>query len=237
MMAAYWISSGFRLNSHLPTHLQTMAIRTHWQDKRHTRFLGLLLAGCSFIACAETRYVTDELQLSLYEQINSQGKLLQRLNSGTELELLESEGLYARVRTMDGVEGWTKAGFLISDKPARAQLNDLQQQHQALQQQLDESRQQLDASKAELAKVMDNEGQAYSELTQRLDAAEKVAATVNELQRENEAYREQLSGDEWMVPVKWGLIAAGISLLLGIAAGIALFDYRSRRRHGGYRIY
>jgi SH3 domain protein len=214
-----------------------MAIRTFRQDKPYTWGIGLLLAGCSFIACAETRYVTDELQLSMYEQINSQGKLLQRLNSGTELELLETEGLYARVRTADGVEGWTKAGFLISEKPARAQLNDLQQQYQTLQQQLDERQQQLDASKAELAKVMDNQGQAYAELTERLNTAEKAAATVNELQRENDSYRARLSGNEWMVPIKWGLIAAGISLLLGITAGIALFDYRSRRRHGGYRIY
>ncbi|MEJ2591002.1 MAG: TIGR04211 family SH3 domain-containing protein [Candidatus Thiodiazotropha sp.] len=214
-----------------------MAIRKLRHNRHYIRILGLILAGCSFIACAETRYVTDELQLSLYEQINSQGKLLQRLSSGTEVELLETEGLYAHVRTLDGVEGWTKAGFLISDKPARAQLNDMQAENQTLQQRLDETNQQLDASKAELAKVMDNEGQAYAELTQRLDAAEKAAATVDELQRENEIFRQQLSGDQLLVPVEWGLIAAGVSLLLGIAAGIALFDYRSRRRHGGYRIY
>ena len=214
-----------------------MAIRKLRHNRHHTRILGMILAGCSFIAYAETRYVTDELQLSLYEQINSQGKLLQRLSSGTEVELLETEGLYAHVRTLDGVEGWTKAGFLISDKPARAQLNDMQDENQTLKQQLDETNQQLDASKAELAKVMDNEGQAYAELTQRLEAAEKVAATVDELKRENDTFRLQLSGDELLVPIKWGLIAAGVSLLLGIAAGIALFDYRSRRRHGGYRIY
>lgn len=214
-----------------------MAIRKFRHHRHHRTILGLLLAGSSFIACAETRYVTDELQLSMYEQINSQGKLLQRLNSGTEVELLETQGLYARVRTLDGVEGWTKAGFLISDKPAKAQLNDLQAQNQTLQQQLDDSRQQLEASKTELTKVMNNEGQAYAELTEKLTAAEKVAATVDELQRQNDAYRERLSGDEWLVPIKWGLIAAGIALLLGIVAGIALFDYRSRRRHGGYRIY
>lgn len=214
-----------------------MAIPTLRQDKHYRRALGLLLACCSFIASAETRYVTDELQLSMYEEINSQGKLLQRLNSGTELELLEIQGLYAKVRTKDGVEGWTKAGFLISEKPARAQLQDMQEQNQALQQQLDQSRQQLDDAKAELAKELGNQGEAYAELTQRLSAAEKVAATVETLQEENAAYRQQLSGDEWLVPVKWGLIAAGVSLLLGMVAGIALFDYRSRKRHGGYRIY
>ncbi len=200
-------------------------------------FVFLLLLSVSAQSFAETRYVTDILQLALYEEINSKGKLLERLNSGTQLELLETSGFYARVRTQDGVEGWTKAGFLISEKPARAQLADLQQENAALQEQLEARQQALEESKAELAKVMDSEGKAYAEMTQRLENAEKIAATVDRLQEENEAFRSQLSGDELLIPVNWGLIAAGIALLLGIIAGIALFDYLSRRRHGGYRIY
>jgi SH3 domain protein len=198
---------------------------------------GLFLSSLSVVAQAETRYVTDVLQLSLYEEIDSKGKLLQRLNSGTELELLETSGFYARVRTQDGVEGWTKAGFLITEKPARAQLEELENRNSALQQQLDKSHQALEAAKAELAKVMDNEGKAYTELTERLQKAEEVATTVESLQRENTALRQQASGDEIQIPIRWGMIAAGVALLLGTIAGIALFDYRSRKRHGGYRIY
>jgi SH3 domain protein len=200
-------------------------------------FVFMLLFCVSAQSIAETRYVTDILQLALYEEINSKGKLLERLNSGTQLELLETSGFYARVRTQDGVEGWTKAGFLISEKPARAQLEDLQQKNTALQKQLEARQQELEQSKAELAKVMNSEGKAYAEMTQRLENAEKIAATVDRLREENEAFRSQLSGDELLIPVNWGLIAAGIALVLGIIAGIALFDYRSRRRHGGYRIY
>jgi len=211
------------------------------KSSRHTfhrtALLGLSLLGIGFHANAETRYVTDILQLSLYEEINSQGKLLQRLNSGTELELLETSGLYARVRTNDGVEGWTKAGFLISEKPARAQLADLENANSALQQELERSQQDLQSVQSELAKVMDSEGNAYAELTQRVEAAEKIAATVGRLQEENNSLRQKLSGDTLEIPLKWGAIAAGIALLVGIGAGIALFDYRSRRRHGGYRIY
>ncbi len=208
---------------------------------KHTLYqgalLGLLLCGFCFNAEAETRYVTDELQLSLFEEINSQGKLLLRLNSGTELELLETSGFFARVRTLDGVAGWTKAGFLISEKPARAQLLDLQSENSALQQQLDKSLQTLDTTKAELAKVMDSEGKAYAEMAERLEKAEETAARVGQLQKENDAFRQQLSGRELQIPLNWGMIAAGIALLIGIIAGIALFDYLSRRRHGGYRIY
>jgi SH3 domain protein len=199
--------------------------------------LGLLFACMAINATAETRYVTDILQLSLHEQINSQGKLLQRLNSGTELELLEISGFYARVRTQDGVEGWTKAGFLISEKPARTQLANLLSKNASLQQQLATHQQDLNEAKTELTKVLENKGKAYAEMAQRAENAEQLSTTVETLQEQNEAFRRQLSGYGMRIPAKWGMIAAGVSLLLGIGAGIALFDYRSRRRHGGYRIY
>lgn len=202
---------------------------------------GLLLLCLSFNAAAETRYVTDILQLSLYQEINSGGELLKRLSSGTELELLETSGFYARVRTQDGVEGWTKAGFLISEKPARAQLADLQAENAMLEKQLKARQQALDAARGEMSHVSDQEDQALAEMTQRLENAEKIAARVGQLEQENETLR-QLRDDtdpenQGMIPLVWGLIGCGVALAIGIAGGIALFDYRSRKRHGGYRIY
>jgi len=208
-----------------------------WLKNFLVRLCGCLLACSPILACAETRYVTDELRLSMYEEINSQGKLLQRLGSGTELELLEINGMYARVRTKEGVEGWTKAGFLIEDKPARLQLLDLQQQHEALQQRLAQSQRALEQSHAELEKIRQDEGSAYGELTERLKQAEAIAAGADALKEENAALKTRLSGDETRIPLRWGAIAGAVALVLGLVGGIALFDYLSRRRHGGYRIY
>ncbi|MET0004569.1 MAG: TIGR04211 family SH3 domain-containing protein [Candidatus Thiodiazotropha sp.] len=183
---------------------------------------------------AETRYVTDELQLSLFELINSKGKLLQRLNSGAELELLQQEGLFAKVRTKDGTEGWTKAGFLIERKPARTQLIELQQQHQALTSSLEQSESDLKKTRNELENLKQ---QANAELQDQLANTEGVIAALDRIQQENEVLRNSQSQMHSAIPLNWGLIAAGISFVLGITAGIALFDYRSRKRHGGYRIY
>lgn len=200
---------------------------------------GLLLLGMSFNAAAETRYVTDILQLSLYEEINSGGELLKRLSSGTELELLETSGLYARVRTSDGVEGWTKAGFLIAEKPARGQLADLKAEIAMLEEQLKTRQQALDAAQGAMNKATESEDQALAEMAERLENAEKIAARVDQLEQENAQLREEadLPGNQTTIPVSWSLIACGLALLLGIGGGIALFDYRSRKRHGGYRIY
>ncbi len=198
---------------------------------------GLCLIGCSFALMAETRYVTDELQLSLYELINSQGKLLKRLSSGDELDLLEEEGLFAKVRTKDGTEGWTKAGFLIKDKPARTQLSELQQQHDALFSKLQQSETELKSTQAELNNLKQQEQQANAELQDQLANAEGVVAALDRVQQENEALRSIQTQVNTAIPLNWGLIAAGIAFLLGLAAGIVLFDYLSRRRHGGYRVY
>jgi SH3 domain protein len=200
-----------------------------------------LLFGClicvTINAHAEVRYVTDELNLSLYEQINSKGKLLKRLKSGTQLDLLSEQGLFAKVRTMDGTVGWTKAGFLINSKPARAMVIELTAENDQLKESLRLKQQQISEHETLLQNLKDQEQQANSELQGQLENTEGIVAALDRIQRENERLRAQQGHFGNMVPVKWALVAAGITFISGIIAGIALFDYRSRRRHGGFRIY
>ncbi len=199
--------------------------------------VGTCLIGSLPQAYAETRYVTDELQLALYEQINSKGKLLERLSSGTELELLEESGLFARVRTQDGAEGWTKAGFLIKEKPARAQLEDMKTENQKLQADLESLRRKLSDTETQLAEIQTVEEPVDTKAPEEADRVEQVVAALDRVQQENESYRKLLSGKERIIPLNWGLIGAGLTFVLGLFAGFRLFDHLSRKRHGGIRIY
>lgn len=181
-------------------------------------------------ASAETAYVTDVLQLALHEQEGSGGSVLRNLVSGTQLEVLERKNYYAKVRTGDGIEGWTKANFLVSDKPARLRLAELQEQTAALAADRDAARQSLAAERKQLATVS-------NQVREATRAAETSAAQVQQLERENQKYRSRLSVQQYSIPLDWSLGGLLASLILGFIGGISWFDYRSRRRHGGHRIY
>jgi SH3 domain protein len=200
-------------------------------------FFGSCLICLSFTAFAETRYVTDELNLALYELINSKGKLLKRLSSGTELELLQEEGFYAEVRTKDGTVGWTKAGFLIKNKPARTLLTELKIENGQLQKALEAQKKQLSETEIALDNLKAQTQEANAELQGQLENTEGIVAALDQVQQENESLRTRHELFSQVIPLNWGLIATGITFILGIVAGIALFDYRSRKRHGGIRIY
>jgi SH3 domain protein len=202
------------------------------------KWLGVILIVFCQSLLADTKYVTDDLQLSLYEKSNSKGKLLQKLASGTRLEVLKEDGLFARVKLPDGTIGWTKSTFLVDEKPARAQLIELSQQQTELQQELGNTKEQLNASNNLAAQLRAEKIQVALELAQEREDNQSSSTRHDELQQEVTELRQRLgTTDETRISLKWGLLGIATALLLGFIGGIALFDWMSRRRHGGYRIY
>jgi SH3 domain protein len=202
----------------------------------------LALLGISLILAmespaAEIKYVTDDLQLALHEKQGSKGSLLKRLPSGTRLEVLEESGMYARVKTPDGVEGWTKSGFLMTSKPASARLLELEQtlesttgkleSHQARLAQLNQTIKALKAEKIQMALEM-------SGLKENDDSRSDL---VKSLSQEIVSLKSKVRPGEESLPLHWVLYALPAVLIIGVFLGFYLFDWRSRRRHGGYRIY
>ncbi len=192
---------------------------------------------------AQTKYVTDDLKLALHEQQGSKGKLLRRLQSGTRLEVLEEHGLFAKVRTPDGTVGWTKAGFLMTDKPARARVLELEQTQLKLEKALKNTQAELENSNKLAAEFRAEKIQTALELAGHKENKDNNTGLIAELTQDNAALQERIRSlenalpTEWSIPWQWGLAIAACSLLIGLLAGVALFDWVSRRRHGGYRIY
>ena len=60
---------------------------------------------------------------------------------------------------------------------------------------------------------------------------------LNKIGQENEQFRNDMENYKDSVPMSLALGAAIVCLVLGFLGGIVWLDYRSRKKHGGFRIY
>ncbi len=86
-------------------------------------FLSLLATGL-----AETMYVTDRLYLSLRKGPGLGEPSLGVLSSDMKVEVLETEGDWARVRAEDGRVGWVIRKFLVADLPKPIVIQQLKEE-------------------------------------------------------------------------------------------------------------
>ena len=194
------------------------------------RFLVAFVAMLPLVASAETGYVTDRLILGLHQAEDTSDRAFRSLESGTAFEVLSRDRLYAHVQLPDGTTGYVKAAYVVYDPPAKLIVNESQAETERLRAELEEAKRAfaepaatIDALKAETASL---EGDLESTRTR-----------VGELEEENADYRRSAQRYQYSLPMTWVLGAIGVCLIAGFIAGLWWVDYRSRKRHGGIRIY
>ena len=74
---------------------------------------------------ADTRYVSDELIISVRDGQNQDDNVLGYIRTGTTVDVLEEKGRYLRIKTEDGLEGWVQTQYIISEKPNGRIIEDL----------------------------------------------------------------------------------------------------------------
>lgn len=199
----------------------------------------LLLATSAFGA---TRYVTDELRISLRSGAGNQYRIVRVIPSGTALEALETAGEWARVRAGEE-EGWVRTQYLTAQPIAADRLDEAQAQLAAARERVSElegalrqTREELDATRSQA-----NELTATNEnLQQQVAAAEEGL----QLSEENTRLREQSSAlkvriDELESEIshltgrserEWFAVGAGV-LFAGLLSGIIVTRIPWRRRN------
>ncbi len=200
--------------------------------RRHGAVVAALLALLALApaASAQTAYVTDNLRLGLHRAEDTSDRAFRTLESGQELSILARGPLYAQVRLPDGTEGWVKAGFLVDEKPAKLIVEQTQAELERAQQELTETREAFSGSAGRIAELESTTAAQAEELAD-------ARAAVSELRAENDGFRRSMSLYQFSLPWPMVLGAAVVSLALGFVAGMWWIDQRSRRRHGGFRIY
>jgi SH3 domain protein len=215
-------------------------------------FLMLLCLGAFGQTLAETRYVTDQFEITLRTGESTRHKIIRMLPSGTPVELLGTnpDNGYARVQTEDGTSGYVLERQLLEEPIARERIADLETRLQELQQEpeqltarLAELQNDHASLRAEHEELQSEKGRLEQELAtirhasanvvriteERTELRQSVAdltRQVAELQQENRDLGNQTTQ-------RWFLIGAGV-VVAGILIGLILPHLRFRRRRSSW---
>ncbi|HLT92431.1 MAG TPA: TIGR04211 family SH3 domain-containing protein [Woeseiaceae bacterium] len=195
-----------------------------------TRLLLIPLAMAPLAAPAETAWVTDNLRLGLHHAADTSDRAFRTLESGQELEVLSRDVYYAQVRLPDGTTGYVKAAYLVNEKPAVLIVSETRAEVQRLQAEIDRLREQFAGPAATIAAL-------ERQVAEQAARAQEDAARIAELTRQNEAYAVKQERFRYTLPITWVGAALAATLFAGFIGGLWWLDYRSRKRHGGLRIY
>ena len=196
------------------------------------RFSILLAAWLALpsVAVAETAYVTDNLRLGLHRAEDTSDRAFRTLESGQEVEILARDRNYAHVQLPDGVQGYLKAAYLVFEKPAKLVVAETQAENERLVKELEDTKQAFAGPATTIASL-------ENDVAVRQVALDESVAKVEELSKENDKFRRRHEGYKYSMPIPWVAGALGACLLAGFLFGMWVVDYRSRKRHGGIRIY
>ena len=179
---------------------------------------------------AEIRYVTDLLHLNLFELPQSQGKSLKTVKSGEALTIIEQIPGYSKVKTRDNIIGWTKSAYLVTDKPARLIVAEMEKKMTRLQKKTDTAIKKM--------KQAVSHAEKYQQLLQTNEASSaRFKTRLTELEQQNSHYKNSIKQYESSVPMNIFISAIIILFIIGLLLGWFILDYRIRKRHGGFRIY
>ena len=208
----------------------------------------VLVAAISGLAQAETRYVSDRLEIQMRTGKGTQFKILRMLPSGTALEVLEvdQQNGYSRVRSAGGVEGWVLNRYLMKGKAARDRLAEAEKELARLEL---ENRK-LSASVGELKNAkgsIDQERGALSKenrkLSQELEAIRRTASSALAIDAENKDLKSKIVAYERQAQTlkqeneglkdrtarDWFMVGAGV-IILGMIIGLIIPRIRWRKK-------
>jgi SH3 domain protein len=146
---------------------------------------------------AETRYVSDQLIISVRNGPNQDDNVLGYIRTGTVVDVLEERERYLRIKTEDGLDGWVQAQYIISEKPDGRIIEDLRNEINELNKKIEFLKNEEGTlSDKLLAKKQINEAK-IKELEKELNISQKNTAKLNnDLIELDKKYKKLLSNTE-----------------------------------------
>jgi len=211
-------------------------------------FLFSCLLVLSGNAVAETRYVSDTLEITMRSGKGTSFGITRMLRSGTPVEVLnvDKKSGYTQVRTNSGKEGWVLSRFLMKGQAARERLATAEKKLAELELEnrkvttamaaLKEEKVALETNLAalegesrgvsqELAEIKRTASSALAIDSENKDLKSRLVSLERQLQivqQENESLKDRTARD-------WFMVGAAV-VLLGIIIGLIIPKIRFRKK-------
>lgn len=205
--------------------------------KRTSHRLPLTIGICLYAllltpanAQEQTAYVTDVLRLGLHAAADTSDRQFRSLESGQAMQVISRDNNYAQVRLPDGTVGYVKVRYLVDEKPARLVVEETRAASAKVQAELDALRETFSGSAERISSLDAALTEARASNVQLQDRVEQVSVA-------NADYEQKMRLYGFSLPWPIALGAFLVALTLGFAGGYWWIDSRSRKRHGGFRIY
>lgn len=138
--------------------------------------IGLTVAGVlsAAIACADTRYVTDQLVITLREGMGNKYRVIKTLRTDTGMEVLSAQGKYLHVQVKDGTEGYVLVQYISKKTPKTVIIAQLRDEMAVLKEKLAAQNQLVVTAQGGAATLQ----QQFSEVSQALNISEDLLETT-----------------------------------------------------------
>jgi SH3 domain protein len=145
--------------------------------------------AASTLHAEETRYITDEFEVTMRSGTSTSNSIVRMLRSGEAVTVLEDydDTKYSLVETAAGRQGYVLTRFLMEIPAAKQTLAELRLSYAKQQAKLDEQAVEI----SELKKSLDQEKADNSALTSTLRASERELSEVRSAAQETLSILEQ----------------------------------------------
>lgn len=145
---------------------------------------------------AETKYITDRVEASVRsgKGLAAGSQYLGVVHNGDKVEVLATEGEYARVKLASGTEGWLHTRYLVADQPAESEKQ--KEKNKPLQEELTKLKDEkagLEALRDQQALKIREAETAYETLKAGCTDFTKARSDIDKAQQELQAGREVIA--------------------------------------------
>jgi SH3 domain protein len=125
---------------------------------------------------ADTRYVSDRLIISVRDGQDQNAAVLGYLETAAPVEILEEKKDFLKIRTEDGIEGWVRAQYIVSEKPKSLIIDNLKNEIEALNKEIHTIKNEEDSASNTLSKTNKMYQENIEELKEEVNINQKFAA-------------------------------------------------------------